>query len=141
MKRLIPEERIKEVEKQVCRDALVEGEPSHVAEALQAISDETAEACIAVVRASAPKIVPHSFDQVEISKALSEALATYFEACAVKLEGMLASVTEAEREDCEGDPWLLDTLDKVTWANGHRDPDMSAWKLGDHCPYRPAAHN
>lgn len=32
-------------------------------------------------------------------------------------------------------PVLLDTLEKVDWAN--RIEGRAKWRLGDHCPYQP----
>lgn len=43
---------------------------------------------------------------------------------------------------CFREPWLLDTQEKVAWANDIapecRGWMVRTWKLGDHCWYRPA---
>lgn len=37
---------------------------------------------------------------------------------------------------CDSDPYLLDTAEKVEWANKVSAP-MIEWVLGDHCYYKP----
>jgi hypothetical protein len=52
----------------------------------------------------------------------------------VPLEKTKAGAVEDYRR-----PYLLDTKDKVAWANNlrHSFGFIKKWKLGDHCPYRP----
>ena len=41
-------------------------------------------------------------------------------------------------EFCWERPYLLDTPEKVSWANERRGELLNRkWKLGDHCFYRP----
>lgn len=68
------------------------------------------------------------------------------EHCAESIYAVLASLWEDRAklqklegwEWCAAKPYLLDTKDKVRWAN-KIDAAGRRWKLGDHCLYRPSA--
>lgn len=45
--------------------------------------------------------------------------------------------TQDDPVECYAEPWLLDTNEKVEWAN-KRVLFGRTWRLGDHCSHRPA---